>query len=172
MYSNSAPPPALADTAFEASGGLIHPPAAEFTAHTAQSLLVAGTELVDQVYDTISHAPRPVFLFHIARAFEESLAALRRGERPVPNTLAQQLCLHLIIDHAAELARTTGAGDRDHGPLCDILLPTGEYLPLLRLGRRLTPTGASFDFPALGGRLSRDAMSTLFAELSTEDHRG
>jgi hypothetical protein len=143
-------------------------------------LLVACQDLAEHVRTITLHAPRPVFLYHITRAFDALAVMLYRGERPEPDTLAQQLCLHVAIDHARELACTYGEKyverlpmstyDYNFHNLYNTLIPDDDHEHLVELARTFGNSAEPLDFVALGDLLAGTAMGALFAPFEL-DHR-
>ncbi len=142
-------------------------------------LVIAGTILVEQVRGESSHGCTPVFHHHVTRTFEQLVEALDRGHRPQSRNLADQLCIHLMITQARELACEAGEvyveglpiSDYDYGfhELYDTLLPDDEHDYLVELGTALAAPGTRFSFTALADLMTRDAMNTFFEPFHTDE---
>lgn len=142
-------------------------------------LVIAGTTLAEQVRAEASHGCSPVFFHHVVRAFERLVETLNRGARPQPSNVAEQLCTHLMITQARELACVAGevyvAGlpisgyDYNFPRLYDTLLPDDEHDHLVEMGEALAAGEAAFSFIALADLMSREAMNAFFATFGTEN---
>ncbi|PPJ21610.1 hypothetical protein C5E45_30915 [Nocardia nova] len=121
-----------------------------------------------------------MFLYHISRVLDALATTLGRGERPEIKSLAQQLCLHVAIDHARGLACAYGDElvgrmpisnyDYYFDKLYDTLLPGDEHEHLVELARTVGNAAEPLDFIALGDLLAGTAMGALFAPYE-HDHR-
>jgi hypothetical protein len=141
-------------------------------------LVLAGTSLAEQVSAEASHGCSPIFYHHVIRTFERLVETLNRGGRPRPSNVAEQLCTHLMITQARELACATGevpvAGlpisdyDYDFPRLYDTLLPDDDHDHLVEMGEALATGETTFSFTALADLMSREAMNAFFATFGTE----
>ncbi|MBF4997348.1 hypothetical protein IRT45_09275 [Nocardia sp. BSTN01] len=128
----------------------------------------AGAILAEHVRIRILRSPRPVFLYHVTRTFDELNTALAASHLPVPTTPAQRLCLHLTVAFAQHLSG--GANDEInslHALFERAAAANDEYGPLLEIGRTSPQSGEIFDFVALCGALTSEGMSRFFAPFET-----
>ncbi|MGW5516178.1 hypothetical protein [Nocardia africana] len=122
------------------------------------ALCTAARLLGDEVRAVLLHSPRPVFLFYLARTFDQLGADLPSGRPPGPATPAQQLCLHLMLAHAEGQVPAQDLARARHRLLRH---DTGDILAEVRAvaGK----PGGSYDFIALGDVLAVGGMGAFFA---------
>ncbi|HVV08163.1 hypothetical protein [Amycolatopsis sp.] len=154
----------------------------DLTPRTATMLVVAGLTLASDLRTSMLASPRPVFRHHLARAFDGLTEALERGDRPRPGSLTEQLCLHLMIRYATDLACDVGEtlcanlpySDYDYYfyRLYDTLLADDRHEPYVEETVRIRGGERVFDFDHLAEVVDRSGSSgLLFApfEESTVD---
>lgn len=149
----------------------------DLTPRTAMMLVVAGTILAEQTRAEASHGCSPVFHHHVVRAFERLVETLNRGARPRPGNVAEQLCTHLMITQARELACVAGevyvtglpvsGYDYDFPRLYDTLLPDDEHDHLVEMGEAFATGESAFSFTALADLMTRESMNAFFAPFGT-----
>ena len=137
----------------------------DLTPRTALLLAVAGRRLAGD-----ARAASPMYRF--AAVLDGLAESLERGLRPVPVSLADQLCLHVMIACATDLAFEVGDGlggdlpysdfDYDFELLYETLLPSDEHEDVI-LTVQESPRGAGcFDFATLCEVLPDDVLNRLF----------
>lgn len=151
----------------------------DLTPRTAGMLAVAGGMFGALTADGILHSKRPGYRSLITRTFDELTRALQQGERPRPQHLMAQLCLHLMISAAAALSCDLGESLVEHLPfspydydfesLYDTLLRDDQHLVLLAEVRRSSGRTATFDFDTLADLLPSSRLNALFADFEADD---
>ncbi|WP_216892612.1 hypothetical protein [Nocardia alni] len=131
----------------------------DLTPRTALLLTVAGRRLADEVRALGTSSMRPAPLSRLAYALDGLAQTLECGLRPMPGTLGEQLCLHVMIAYATDLAFEVGddpAGDLpyseydyDYERLYDTLLPDHRYEGLIWEVQQSPRGGGCFDFATL-----------------------
>lgn len=149
----------------------------DLTPRTANMLVIAGFALARHARAASVTSLRPVLLHHVARAFEETAATLERGARPWPRSMAEQLCLHLMISHARQLACGVGeafAGglpysDYDYffDRLYDTLLPDDKHAALVEAIERTSCDPGLVSVDALCDVLTADNVNALFTPFAS-----
>jgi len=145
----------------------------DLTPRTATMLVVAGLTLAGDLRATMLASARPVFRHQLARAFETMTQQLERGERPEPRSLIEQLCLHLMIRYATDLACDIGETLCANLPysvydyyfyrLYDTLLPDDRHEPYVEETVRTRGGERVFDFDHLAEVVHRSrSTATLF----------
>ncbi|MGV9676003.1 hypothetical protein ACWDSJ_12050 [Nocardia sp. NPDC003482] len=134
------------------------------TPRIAAALHDSGKALADRVRADILHGPRPVFLYYLAQSFDTLTATLARGGVPRPATPAQQLCLHLMLEHTE---RHRDAVDHDTARVRAALLADGAHEPLAALVRHPGQPDV-YDFVGLGDALSARGMGAFFAPVEPD----
>ena len=149
----------------------------DLTPRTATMLVVAGLTLAHDLRGHMLAGARPVFRHHLARAFERLTETLERGERPRPRSLIEQLCLHLMIRYATDLACDIGEtlcanlpySDYDYYfyRLYDTLLPDDRHEPYVEETVRTRGCERVFDFDHLAEVVNRgeSAAAPLFESI-------
>jgi hypothetical protein len=116
-------------------------------------------------------------MYRLAASLDDLARSLESGRRPIPDTLADQLCLHVMIACATDLAFEVGERlcedlplsdfDYDFERLYDTLLLGDEHEDVI-LRVQESPRGAGcFDFAALCDVLSEDDLHELFQQPAT-----
>lgn len=146
----------------------------DLTPRTATMLLVAGMALAREVRTIMLSSARPVFMHHLAGAFDAMASALERGNRPEPRSLAEQLCLHLMIRYATDLSCAIGEtlcanlpySDYDYyfDRLYDTLLRDDDHQVFVEQTVQVSDDRRMFDFEGLAEMVSR--TNVLFATFS------
>ncbi|WP_216894254.1 hypothetical protein [Nocardia alni] len=136
------------------------------TSRTTALLAEAADTLAERVRATMTHSPRPVFLYYIAQTFDILRDNLSPGHDPRPRTPAQQLCLHLMIEHAE---RAGGSLDADLIRAHRTLLPDRDHEPLLALGRASRKPELPYDFVALSDALTPHGTNEIFDPFEPDD---
>lgn len=140
----------------------------DLTPESREMVRTAGAILADQVRIRIMKSPRPVFLYHVARTFDELDVSLAASRVPAPATPAQRLCLHLIV---ALAQRLSGGDDHEinrlHTRFERAQSANDEYGPLREICRTPPESDEIFDFVALCGALTSEGMSRFFAPFET-----
>ncbi|WP_236791943.1 hypothetical protein [Amycolatopsis sp. GM8] len=144
----------------------------DVTPRTAAMLLAAGVTLSGDLETLLFSSGRPVFVHHLLRAFGMMTSALEHGWRPVPRSLAEQLCLHLMIRYATDLSCEVGEilcanlprSDYDYyfDRLYDTLLPDDRHETFAERVVRVCDGQRVFDFDGLTHSVSSAGSDTLF----------
>lgn len=150
----------------------------DLTPRTANTLATAGLSLAANVRELMPGSARPVFMHHLLRAFEELTDQLTNGIRPWPSTLAEQMCLYLMISHGTELACSVGEvfnvglpySDYDYyfDRLYDTLLLDDEHMFVIDTVKPVSRPDLVFDFEGLAATVSDALVSRLLAPLALQ----
>ncbi len=134
------------------------------TPRTTALLAEAAESLAERVRTTMTHSPRPVFQYYIAQTFD--ILRDNLAHDPRPRTPAQQLCLHLMIEHAE---RAGSSLDADLIRMHRALLPDSDHEPLLALGRASRRPELPYDFIALSDALTPHGTNEIFDPFESDD---
>jgi hypothetical protein len=144
----------------------------DLTPRTAGLLAVAGRRLADEVRAAIATSRAPVPMYYLTRSLDDLAQSLEQGRRPVPGTLADQLCLHVMIACATDLAFEVGERlsgdlplsdfDYDFERLYDTLLLGDEHENVIIQVQESPRGDGCFDFAALCDVLPDEDLHALF----------
>lgn len=148
----------------------------DLTPRTANTLVISGMTLAAHTRKAMQDSSRAVFLYHLVRAFEHISEQLMSGKRPWPDTLAEQLCMHLTISYGTDLACNVGEAfdvalpysDYDYyfDRLYDTLLADDEHMSILDAMEPLARPDRIFDFDALASRLPDATIARLLMPIA------
>lgn len=144
----------------------------DLTPRTARMLALAGRRLAREVRSAASTTRLPVSMYYLARALDSLTTSLEEGRRPQPRTLASQLCLHVMIACANDMAYEVGdalAGglpyseyDYDFESLYYTLLPDDAHEAVIWEVQQSSRGNGAFDFGALCDVLPDRTVNELF----------